>query len=51
VNWIRPAPHKDKRRAVVSNIVGLGVTENAGSFLRSGGTVSFSRRAVLHGVR
>ena len=51
MDWIRLVPHKDKRPAVVSKIVGLEVIQNAGSFLLGGGAVSFSRRALLHSVR
>ena len=51
MDWIRLAAHKDKRWAVVSKIVGLEFTQNAGSFLHGRGAVSFSRRALLHGVR
>jgi hypothetical protein len=51
VDWIRLAPHQDKRQAVVSKIVGLGITQNAGSFMFGRGAVSFSRRALLQGVR
>lgn len=51
MDWIRLAAHTDKRRAVVSKIVGLRVTQNEGSFLFGGSALSFSRRALLHGVK
>jgi hypothetical protein len=40
VDWIRLASHKDKRRVVVSKIVGLELTQNAGSFLLGGGVLA-----------
>jgi len=47
VDWIRLASHTDKQRAAVSKIVGLRVTQNAGSFLFGGDTLSFSRRGSI----
>jgi hypothetical protein len=41
MDWIELAQNRDRWRALV----------NAGNFLTSGKPVSFSRRALIHGVR
>jgi hypothetical protein len=50
VEWICLASDRGKWGDVMSQIVSLGVTQNAAN-LNGGGTVSFSLRALLHGVR
>ena len=46
VDWIDLAQDRDKWQAVVNTVKNLQVTSNAGNFLTSRGTVSFSRRTV-----
>jgi hypothetical protein len=48
--WIDLVLDRDSCWAVVSVIMNLRLPYNAGSFLTSGGPVSFSRGTVLHGV-
>jgi len=50
VEWIDLAEDWDKWRAVVNTVMNVAVLENAGSFLNSRGTVSFTRWALMHGV-
>jgi len=50
VDWIDLARNRDRWRAVLSAVMNLRVALNAANFLTTGGTVSFSGRAVLHGV-
>jgi hypothetical protein len=49
-DWIRMAQDRDRWRALVSEVRNLRVPQNAGNFLTSCKTVSFSRRTLLHGV-
>jgi len=50
VGWINLAEDRDKWRAVVDAVIDLRGAENAGNFSTSWGTVTLSRRTVLHGV-
>jgi hypothetical protein len=50
VDWIGLAQDGDRWRALVSAVMNLRVTYNAGNFLTSCKPVSFSRRTLLHGV-
>jgi len=48
VDRINLAQDRDKRRALVNTIMNLRVPQNAGNFLASCGTASFSRRILNH---
>ena len=50
MDWIDMVQDRDRWRAVVNSVMNLWVPENAGNFLSSSGTVSFSRMTLLHGV-
>ena len=50
MDWIDLAQDRDRWRTVVNAVMKLRIPENAGNFLASLGTVSFSRRTLLLGV-
>jgi len=49
-DWIELVQHMDRCRAVVNAVMNVRVPLNEGNFLTSCNPVSFTRRAVLHGV-
>ena len=50
MEWIGLAQDRDRWRSLVSAVMNLRVSGNAGNFLTSCKPVSFSRRAMHHGV-
>jgi len=50
VDSIDLAQDRDRWQCVVTAVMNIRVPSNAGNFLTSPGTVTFSRRAMPHGV-
>jgi hypothetical protein len=50
MEWIDLAQGRDRWRSVIIAAMNFRIPQNAGSFLTSLGTVSFSGRTVLRGV-
>jgi len=50
MDWIEVAQDRDRWRKLVSAVMNLRVSWNAGNFLTSCKPVSFSRRTLHHGV-
>jgi hypothetical protein len=50
MDWIDMAEDRDRWRALVNAVMNILVPQNAGNFLTSIETVSFSGRALLHVV-
>jgi hypothetical protein len=50
MNWIDLAQDRNQWMALVNMVMNLQVLENAGNFLSSWTTGSFSRRAQLHDI-
>jgi hypothetical protein len=50
IDWIELAQDRDRWWALVNTVKNLRVPENAGNFMTNCKPVSFSRKALLHGV-
>jgi hypothetical protein len=50
LDWITLAQNRDKWRAGAKKVTDFRVPQNAGHFFTGRGTISFSRKTVLHGV-
>ena len=50
-DWINMVQDREKWQAVANLVIKSQVPQNAGNFLTSWRTISFSRRILLHGVR
>jgi len=50
VDWIELRQNKDRWRTLVTVVMNLRIPQNAGNFLTSSESVSFSRTTLLHGV-
>jgi len=51
VDRILMAQDRNKRQAVVNTVMNLRVQKYAGNFLTGWGTLSISRKTLLHGIR
>ena len=51
MDWIELAQDRDRGRVLMNSVRNTRFPQNAGDFLSSWESVSFSRRTVLHGVR
>jgi len=49
VDWIHLSQDRNMWQALVDIVMKLQVPQNAGNFLTSRGTFSFSRKVLLHG--
>jgi hypothetical protein len=50
MDWIDLPEDRDRWRTAVNAVMKLRFPENAGNFLASLGTISFSRRTLLRGI-
>jgi hypothetical protein len=50
MDWIDLAQERDRCRALMNVVMKLRIAQDAGNFLTSWGTVSFSRRNLLHAI-
>jgi hypothetical protein len=50
MDWVAPVQDRDKYQAFVHVVMNLPFPQNVGNFLTSSGSLSFSRRALLHGI-
>jgi len=48
--WIELSQDRDRWRTLVTAVMNLRVSYNAGNFLTNWKPVSFSRRTLLHGI-
>jgi hypothetical protein len=49
--WIYLAQYMEKRRAVFNTSMDFGYQQNARNFFTCGGTIGFSKRTLLRGVK
>jgi hypothetical protein len=50
VDWMHLAQERNQWRDLLNTVMNLRISLEAGNFLMSSVTVSFSRRTLLHGV-